>query len=183
MTMPLAEDLRATLVVPVPESEPLVGRWRQQYDPPAPFGIPAHITLLFPFRPARWLGEDGLADLAAFFRAETTAQCSLARVGRFPGRPGQSPGIVYLAPEPAAPFIELTKRLAARYDLLPYGRADMGVTPHLTVARHEDSASLDRVADVLSPSLPLPYTLREAWLMERDEAGYWHTSETFPFGT
>lgn len=176
MTMPLAEDLRATLVVPVPESEPLVGRWRQEYDPPAPFGIPAHITLLFPFRPVHWLGEEAVADLATFFRAEPSAQSSLARVGRFPG-------IVYLAPEPVEPFVDLTKRLAARFDLLPYGRSDRGGTPHLTVARHEDSSFLDRVSDALSLSLPLHFTAREAWLMERDGAGYWHRSATFPFGT
>ncbi len=176
MTMPLAEDLRATLVVPVPESEPLVGRWRQQYDPPAPFGIPAHITLLFPFRPVRWLGEEAVADLAAFFLAERSAQFSLARVGRFRA------GIVYLAPEPAEPFIDLTKRLAARFDLLPYGRSDGGGSPHLTVARHEDPVFLDQVANALTPSLPLHFWMREAWLMERDDAGYWHRSETFPFG-
>lgn len=173
MPMPLAEELRATLVVP--ESEPLVGRWRQKYDPPAPVGIPAHITRLFPFRPVRWLGEGAVADLAALIRAEPAAQFSLARVGRFPR-------IVYLAPEPAQPFISLTKRLAARFDLMPYGRGDGGGTPHLTVARHDDLGVLDRIVDALSPSLPLPFTLREAWLMERDDAGYWHRGKTFPFG-
>ena len=175
MTMPLAEDLRATLVVPVPEAEALVGRWRQEYDPPAPFGIPAHITLLFPFRPVRWLGEEAVADLAAFFRAVHSSRFALTHVGRFPR-------IVYLAPEPAAPFVELTRQLSARFDLLPYGRADLGGTPHLTVARHDDPAFLDRVSDALTPSLPLPFTVREAWLMERDDAGYWHRAQTFPFG-
>jgi hypothetical protein len=65
MTMPLAEDLRATLVAPAPEDEPLVGHWRQQYDPSAPVGIPAPVTLLFPFRPAAWLGQEGVKGLIA----------------------------------------------------------------------------------------------------------------------
>jgi len=176
MTMPLAEDLRATLVVPVPEAEPLVGSWRQEYDPPAPFGIPAHITLLFPFRPVRWLGPEAVAELAAFFRAVPAAPFSLTHVGRFPR-------VLYLAPDPAAPFVDLTTRLSARFDLLPYGRPGAGNTPHLTVARHDDPSFLDRVSDALTPSLPLAFTVREAWLMERDEAGYWHRTEAFPFGT
>ena len=183
MTMPLAEDLRGALVVPVPEAEGPVGEWRREYDPPAPFGIPAHITLLFPFRPVRWLGAEAVAELAAFFRAVPSAPFALTHVGRFPGQPGRSPGIVYLAPEPAAPFVDLTRQLAARLDLLPYGRASGGGTPHLTVARDEDPDFLDRVSAALSPSLPIAFTLREAWLMERDVAGYWHRTETFPFGS
>lgn len=175
MTMPLAEDLRATLVLPVPEAEPLVGRWRQKYDPPAPFGIPAHITLLFPFRPVRWLGTDGVTGLAAFFRSAPSIQFSLTHVGRFPR-------IVYLAPKPPDPFVDLTKRLSARFDLLPYGRADAGNTPHLTVARHDDQHFLDQVSDALAPALPLACIARDVWLMERDDAGYWHLSESFPFG-
>ena len=174
--MPLAENLRATLIVPVPEAEPLVGPWRIEHDPPAPFGIPAHITLLFPFRPTNWLGEQAVADLAAFFRAAPPAQFALTHVGRFTG-------VLYLAPEPPEPFVELTMQLSTRFDLLPYGRPGSGRTPHLTVARHEDPRFLDRVADALTPSLPLACTMREAWLMERDAAGYWHLATAFPLGT
>ena len=146
-------------------------------DPPAPFGIPAHITLLFPFRPAHWLGPDAVDDLATLFRAVPLSEFALTHVGRFGTR------VLYLAPEPAAPFVDLTKQLSTRFDLLPYGRADGGRTPHLTVARSDDPAFLDQVEAALAPSLPLPFTLHEAWLMERDEAGYWHLSVTFPFGS
>jgi 2'-5' RNA ligase len=177
VTMPLAEDLRATLIVPVPEAEPLVGHWRLEHDPPAPFGIPAHITLLFPFRPAYWLGEQGVADLAAFFCTVQPGNFALTHIGRF------TAGVLYLAPEPAEPFVELTKQLSERFDLLPYGRATSGRNPHLTVARHEDPSFLDRVADALTPSLPLEFTMREAWLMERDTTGYWHRTETFTLGS
>jgi 2'-5' RNA ligase len=181
--MPLAEDLRGTLVVPVPEAEPLVGQLRLEYDPPAPFGIPAHITLLFPFRPAGWLGEERVAELAAFIRAVPAARFALTRVGRFAGQVGRSPGVLFLAPDPAEPFVDLTRQLSARFDLLPYGRASSGGNPHLTVARHEDPAVLDRISEALSPSLPLAFTMREAWLMERDVGGYWHRTETFAFGS
>lgn len=175
MTMPLAEELRATLIVPAPEAEPLVGHWRQQYDPPAPVGIPAHITLLFPFRPAAWLGQAGVDELAAFFRALPVTECTLPRVGHFTR-------LVYLAPEPAELFVALTKQLSEKYGLLPYGRSGGGTTPHLTVARNDDPAILEHVTETLNAGLPLAFTLREAWLMERDLAGYWHVGERFPFG-
>jgi hypothetical protein len=175
VAMPLSEHLRGTLVLPVPEAEPLVARWRMEHDPPAPFGIPAHIALLFPFRPVRWLGEEGVGELVTIFRAVPPEQFVLTHVGCFSG-------VIYLAPEPADPFFELTRRLSTRFGLLPYGRADRGRTPHLTVAPHEDASFLDRIADALAPSLPLELTTREAWLMERDAAGYSHRAETFAFG-
>jgi hypothetical protein len=41
---------RSALIVTVPETEPLVHEWRLRYDN-ASLGIPAHITLIFPFVP------------------------------------------------------------------------------------------------------------------------------------
>ena len=34
------------LIVPVPEVEPIVGRFRDRYDPAAADGIPAHVTVV-----------------------------------------------------------------------------------------------------------------------------------------
>ena len=39
------------LVIAVPEAEPLVSDWRAQHDWSAQRGVPAHITLLYPFAP------------------------------------------------------------------------------------------------------------------------------------
>ena len=41
----------SALVVLVPEAEAIVGRLRQRYDPSAAVGMPAHITLNYPFLP------------------------------------------------------------------------------------------------------------------------------------
>jgi 2'-5' RNA ligase len=172
----MPEELRGSLMLPVPEAEPLVGRWRTEHDPFAHFGVPAHITLLTPFRPASWLGEQGVADLGAFFRAEQPATFGLTHFGDYPG-------ILTLRVEPAEPLKELTRRLAARFDLVPYGRTDRVIPPHVTVARHEDPGFLKRLAGELAPTLPLEFTTREVWLMERDAAGYWHRTETFSLGT
>ena len=45
--MPLIES---ALVVLVPEAESLVKPFRDRYDPAAAAGVPAHITLLYPFK-------------------------------------------------------------------------------------------------------------------------------------
>ena len=39
----------SAVVVEVPEAEPLVGAWRLRFDPVAALGMPAHVTLLYPF--------------------------------------------------------------------------------------------------------------------------------------
>jgi hypothetical protein len=46
----------SAIIVPVPAVEPLVSQWRQRFDVSARHGVPAHITVLYPFpalEPAR----------------------------------------------------------------------------------------------------------------------------------
>ena len=40
----------SALVVLVPEAEAIAKPFRDQYDPSAAAGVPAHITLLYPFK-------------------------------------------------------------------------------------------------------------------------------------
>lgn len=42
------------LIVRIPEAEPAVRRWRDRFDPSAEAGVPAHVTVLFPFRSNSW---------------------------------------------------------------------------------------------------------------------------------
>ena len=41
--------LRTGLIVEVPDAELVVAHWREQLDPHAMLGVPAHVTVLFPF--------------------------------------------------------------------------------------------------------------------------------------
>ena len=43
--------LESALIVPVPEVEPLVGLHRAALDPAAKLGVPAHVTIVYPFLP------------------------------------------------------------------------------------------------------------------------------------
>ena len=78
----------------MPEVEPLVAPFRARFDPSGSRGVPAHITLLFPFVPASHLTDPILSALRARFDVAAPFDYRLARTDRFLE-------VVYLAPEPA----------------------------------------------------------------------------------
>jgi 2'-5' RNA ligase len=163
---------RSALIVTVPEAEPHVHEWRLRWDN-ASLGIPAHITLIFPFVPAEEIGEELLGGLQELFAAQPAFAYSLARVARFPEH-------AWLAPEPDEPFRRLTALLAERYpEYPPYEGIHNEVIPHLTVAEG-DAALQDKVDAALSPHLPIAAEAREVTLLVEDESGHWRPGERFP---
>ena len=67
---------QGVLLVEVPEAEPAVARHRERLDANAPLGIPAHITVLFPFTPPEVIGPPVLGDLG---RRTTNSALSFVR--------------------------------------------------------------------------------------------------------
>ena len=163
----------SALVIEVPEAEPLVSEWRAQYDWSAQRGVPAHITILYPFAPTDKVDDRLLAALRELFGARTAFSFDLDRVARFPE-------VAWLAPEPEEPFKAHIAAVVARFpEYPPYeGQHDV-VIPHLTVA--EGGVELqDRVDAAVSPHLPIHALARDvAFLFENDE-GLWHEAHRFP---
>jgi hypothetical protein len=62
---------RSALIVEVPAAEPVVARHRERLDSSAPLGIPAHVTVLYPFMRPDAIGPPVLAGLP--IDAEATA--------------------------------------------------------------------------------------------------------------
>lgn len=123
------------LVVPVPAAERLVADLRARFDPSAAEGVPAHVTIAVPFLTRAELGATGLARLEAALRETRGFEFELARVGRFDRT-------AWLAPEPAAPFIAMTRSLMRTFPgWLPYAGAHEGIVPHLTVADGDADAA------------------------------------------
>src|SRR5207248_3232637 len=131
---------QTALLVPVPEADVTVDHWRRQHDPTAVAGVPAHVTVLYPFAPPAALRPVALEDLRAIAAHTPSFAFELRSVGRFPG-------VVHLAPEPAEPFVALTESLVDRWPQhQPYeGRYDE-VVPHLTVAEGLDERLGDELA-------------------------------------
>jgi 2'-5' RNA ligase len=151
------------LVIPVHTADALVDRSARDA------GMPAHITLIYPFLHGRGIDHDTELALASLIRETPSFDFTMAAVGRFPG-------VVYLAPEPAAPFVALTEALARRWpERPPYGGAYEQIVPHLTVA------NADAAPAGLAESLPLSAHAEEVWLMVR-VATRWVRRASFPLG-
>ncbi|MDP3175663.1 MAG: 2'-5' RNA ligase family protein [Phenylobacterium sp.] len=84
------------LVLAVPQADAAVGRWRRRHDPTARAGMPAHVTLVYPFIGARERDVAVTSRLAELFAAEPPFELRFERLGRFADA-------LWLAPEPDAP--------------------------------------------------------------------------------
>ena len=162
------------IIVPVPEAEPIVQALRLDHDPSARLGVPAHITLLFPFAPpevALGLGD----DLARLFDRFSRFEFSLVDVGRFPAA-------AFLVPRESAPFVHLTEAIVAQWpEYQPYGGRFPDVIPHLTVADHVGPDVLEEADASLRPQLPIRCHATEAWLICSDQNGRWSRARSFTF--
>jgi hypothetical protein len=175
VSVPASES---ALVVLAPEAEPLVKDYRDQHDPSAAVGVPAHLTVLYPFHPPA-LAPAVTARLAALFAEFAPFDYSLIELRRFPG-------VLYLAPEPAAPFRALTRRVNEFFpDFPPYGGKFADIIPHLTLAQLEDPDRLETVAAhfhaACGPRLPLRLRAEAVALMDNDQ-GDWRVCATFRLG-
>ena len=114
--------------------------FRQHYDISATFGLGAHITILFPFRHPDRITANVLTQLKQAFSRHPRFRFDLTRIDRFPS-------VIYLAPEPAAPFESLTRAAVAQFpDCQPYGGVFTNPVPHLTVAQAPPADDLIAVA-------------------------------------
>jgi hypothetical protein len=57
----------SALIVPAPEAEPVVRPWRQRLDRSASVGVPAHLTVLYPFASPTAIDSTLLSELASLF--------------------------------------------------------------------------------------------------------------------
>jgi predicted protein tyrosine phosphatase len=136
----------SAFAVKVPAAEPLVGDLRRRYDATVALGVPAHVTVLVPFMDPALITPEVLEHARQALNRTPSFDFSLGKVGRFPET-------AYLAPEPAAPFIEMTLALADAFpDFPPYGGEHEGVIPHLSVA-HGNALDADAAAAELEARL------------------------------
>jgi hypothetical protein len=173
------DQVQTAILLCVPEAEPLVHEWRLKGDPSASHGVPAHVTLLYPFLPAAAVDDGVLAELEWFFRGVDSFDVSFASIGRF-----EPAGVVYLKPAGNA-LLELTRALARRWPECPPYEGDVPideVIPHLTIVQTDDRALRRSAADAISPRLPFRAVAAAAALWICDETEEWSEHATFPFG-
>ena len=164
--------MTSALIVPVPEVEALVGSIRAQHDPAAAAGIPAHVTILYPFMTDLPITPQVVDDIATLLMGRERFVFSLVETGRFDST-------LYLVPQPGDPFVELTGIMHDHWpEYPPYGGAFPDLIPHLTVA-HGDPGMFDWLETDLEAALPVQAVASSVTLMtERD--GLWSQTGSFP---
>jgi 2'-5' RNA ligase len=149
----------SAIVIPLPEAESTVGAWRDRYDPSAQQGMPAHITLLYPFLPEDRLTANVVTRLTQLFARQPGFDVQLTGCARFPG------GVLYVSPEPGHQLRALTAAITQNWpETPPYGGMFNEVVPHVTVAVQVEPDIADQIEQHLRPTLPIHATIREAWL-------------------
>ncbi len=171
------ESLETGLVVPVPEVQEVVEKWRTRAETTPPVGIFSHISLLYPFVPPPEADEH-LEELERFFGAETAFDFTLTDVGWF-GRE-----VVYLRPEPIDLFRSLSDRISRHWpDYQPYGGAHEEPIPHVTIGDGGDPSAMAEIAREAAELLPIECRADAVWLMVgRPQPPTWSVKARFALG-
>lgn len=168
---------KTAVIVPVREADAVVGTYRQELDHTVSWPVPAHVTVLYPFLAPERITDSVLDDVRASLGAVTAFACTFSHVAWF----GQD--VLWLAPDPDAPFRALTQAVVRRFpECPPYRGAHPDPTPHLTVGSTylASPADLQRAAGELQARPPIRARVDRVHLIAgSDRPGSWHTVSEF----
>jgi 2'-5' RNA ligase len=143
----------------------------------AALGVPAHLTLLYPFVAPADLTDHDRRRIARILDHHPAIDYQLGPIRAWPTA-------LYLEVRPVAPFERLVEALVAVYPAwVPYGGVSPFI-PHVTVAELLPADSR-QIADPLrfaDPRRPLRRRAERAILIVQDQAGRWHTRWRFNLG-
>jgi 2'-5' RNA ligase superfamily len=169
---------QSAVLVPVPEAERVVSPHRSRLDGAAALGVPAHVTVLFPFVPPTAITPAVTDALAAAVASVGAFGCE------FGGPSWFGEDVLYLAPRPDEPFRALTRAVCAAFPgYLPYGGAFPDSVPHLTVGERPPGGveALRAAEAAVLPQLPVRARASRVWLMAGSATrGSWHTLAELP---
>ena len=137
----------------------------------AALGVPAHITLIYPFAPADRLDARVRVAVAAALSGHPTFEFALSAAQRWPG-------VLYLPVTPVEPFEAIVRSLVAAFpDHLP-SAGEFPYIPHVTIAEGEHRV----LARLRAPSKPAPaesQLVTRVLLIAQDQAGRWRVRWRF----
>lgn len=166
---------QSAIVLVIPEVEPIVSPVRRWYDPAASQGVPAHITLLHPWREPPLMGAD-LQAVETAVRGITPFTITFRGVGRFERT-------LFLQPDDRGETRALIARLTERFpEHPPHGGQHGETVPHLTVA--EVAGDLDPLLASHAPSLlaalPIEVLVQHVSVLESRDDGQWIVAARIP---
>jgi len=148
----------AALLVMVPCADPVVGQYRATYDSAAQVGVPAHMTIAYPFKPN--LGGDDVERLTSVFAGEPGFNLVLSSTGWF----GEQ--VLFLRPDDPGPVIRLACLVSLEYPQWPlYGDSFDTYVPHMTIGLDQPVDTLKTVEAEVCQQLPItqPVTEVQYW--------------------
>jgi hypothetical protein len=171
-------EAQTALVALIPEADPVVGRYRSQLDSGAQVGVPAHVTILYPFLPPGMVTDTIVAELDRLLGGHTAFDVSFDSVAWFDDQ------VAYLRPTPDEPFRLLTASAWRRWPACPpYGGAHSEPTPHLTIGDGGRSPDLEAAATAIARSLPIRSRVSDVHLMTgTDQPASWTEHSAFTLG-
>ena len=168
--------METAIVVAIPEAAPVIDVIRRAHTSAGADGIPAHVTLLYPFMDSELLTPAHVESAALAIELFAPFDVSLAQLRYFDG----SRSTLYLAPASAEPFGGMMAALAAAFpEYAPYSGAYSETIPHVTVAEG-DREQLRVFEREVAPGLPIAAHVAEARLFQRDPSGRWRPRERLP---
>ena len=111
--------IQSALIVGIPEAEEAVARHRALFDDAAAWGIPAHVTVLYPFMPPSEVDAHVIGTLATAISTIPRFHATFESTGWF------GTNVLWLDPQPAAVFGALTQLIAAPFPTTRLSVADM----------------------------------------------------------
>jgi hypothetical protein len=176
----LADATETAVVVLVPEAEAAVGEHREHLDVAASWGVPAHLSVVYPFVPPADVDDCVLAELAAAIATVPAFDCAFRRTEWF------SADVVWLAPEPDDPFVHLIRATVAAFPAhQPYGGIHGEPVPHLTIGERRlgSTAELKAAERAVRGHLPVLARVDRAVLLAgRPERASWQPVTEFLLG-
>jgi len=168
----------SALIVEIPDIENMVATFRKAHDPVALRGIPAHVTVLYPFRDPREWSTALLDDVEEIISRHDSFDVTFTGLATFPN-------VVWLKPEPAIPFKRITQNIVEHYPSCPPYLGKHGEPiPHLTVAHTTPDVSIaeleDAAYDALADHLPISGKARAVSLYVTEPDTDWRRVRVFP---
>jgi 2'-5' RNA ligase len=180
MTTPEPSSESALLLV-APATEPAVARHRLACDVAARVGVPAHLTVAYPFKPPELLDDGDVSVLSELFATTRSFEITFSDTGWFGDE------VLFLEPEDAAAIVSLTRRVERAFPDYPiYGGAHDDIHPHLTVGHGVGASVLRAVEREVRPHLPLTQMVTRVELWQGPSLATatpgWHRLRAFALG-
>ena len=167
-----APETALVLVVHLP---PVLEALRRRSIADATQGVPAHVTLLYPFAGEAQLDAVVLDDVAAIAARHPVLRVTLGEGRRFPGT-------LYASVEPDAPLRALHGELAAAFPTLPLYGGAYPFVPHVSIVEGPAATDPRALDDPAWQALPVDQ-LVDAIDLITGRDGTWATRRRFPLGT